>query len=374
MEPQQPENLQNTFTASYQAPEAPASPEIGAPPKSKFSRFLSHKKPIIGTLLAVLIVGLAVGSYFMFFHKAEQKKVYHVGILSCYDYFKTIPDGFKQGLTDLGYIEGQDITYDVQMSASENEADIQPILQKFITDKADLIVVSPTQAAQTAKKIASQANIPVIFGSAFTEGNDLIESVSHPGGNITGVRWPASPEFDLSILSIFHEIAPSVKRLWIPYNKVDPLVKDQLEALRPAAASMGITLVEFPASSVEEVLADLNARDKLPDTGIDGMTTIAESLSSSVEILNAMASFADKHNIPVTIGKEDYAFFTLAPDAYKSGKQAASLADKIFKGAQAGTIPVVSVDNVFVINYKVTTKLGLTVPDSLLGRADRIIR
>jgi len=366
---EQQENQPIQEVQKEEQPDADAKTEDK--PKKRFNPFL-----IIIPVVVVIILG-SIG-YFLFSDTINKSlnppKVYHVGILSCYDFSKQISDGFKQGLKDLGYVEGKNITYDIQVCKSENEAVTKPILQKFINDKVDLIVALPTQAAITAKQIAGQAGIPIVFGIADTEGNSLIESVRHPGGNVTGVRLQSGVELDLGTLGIYHKMAPNVKRLWMPYSKDDPSSQAQIVALRPAVAAMGINLVELPVSSAQDVLADLNARDKLQNPGIDGIMTIAEPLFGPTEITKAMGNFAEKHNIPVAYGDDSHSIFTLAPDIFKSGQMAATLVDKIFKGTPAGNIPVVTAGNRFVINYKVTTKLGLAIPDSLLSQADKIIR
>ena len=117
-------------------------------------------------------------------------KVYRVGVLSGLDYFAGSVDGFKNKMTELGYVEGENIIYDVQSTNIDFEA-YQRILQQFVADKVDLIYVFPTEASIEAKAATEGTDIPVIFNFAFIDGTDIVESVREPGGNITGVRFPA---------------------------------------------------------------------------------------------------------------------------------------------------------------------------------------
>src|SRR5204862_2918700 len=122
--------------------------------------------------------------------------------------------------------------------------------------KVDLIFVFPTEVSIAAKKAIQGTNIPVVFAQAFIEQSNLVNSVREPGGNITGVRFPG-PDLAIKRLEVLLELAPKAKRLWVPYQKGYPNVPPQLEALRPAAAAAGVTLVEAPFANVTELQADL---------------------------------------------------------------------------------------------------------------------
>jgi putative ABC transport system substrate-binding protein len=141
---------------------------------------------------------------------------------------------------------------------------------------------------------------------------------------------------------------------------------------------MGITLIEVPATSAEDIQADLKAREESNDIGIDAMMGIVEPLLTTPEVIAVMSKFATEHKIliggpPISEGKSGSIFMT-TPDSIEVGKIVAILADKILKGVPAGTIPVVTPEVHLQINYKVAKELGLTVPEGLLSRADEIIR
>lgn len=307
---------------------------------------------------------------------AQQKtKVYKVGILVGLEFVTPIADGFKAGMAELGYVEGENIIYDVQITNFDIPT-YQSVLKKFVDDKVDLIVVTPTEATIEAKTITQGTNIPVVFTFAFTEGMGIIDSVREPGGNITGVRFPG---IDITIkrFEILREIAPQAKRIWIPYQRGYPIVAPQLDALAPLAKTAGVTLIEFPADNAEEIQTALTA---LPagDVGMDAIMFLVEPLTTLPDTFMAVAKFAYDNNVPfggVYNSIDGYSsIFGVNVDLAESGRLAAPLADKVLKGTQAGTIPAATPENFIQINFKAAQQFGLTVPEGLLKQANEIIR
>jgi len=333
-------------------------------------------KLITGFLVVVLLVG--VGVYFFLIQEVEEKplKVYRVGILSGLEYIAEAANGFKDGMTKLGYVEGENIIYDHQRTDFDM-AEYKRILKKFVEDKVDLIFVFPTEASQEAKVATQGTNIPVVFTVANIEGTGLVESVSRPGGNITGVRYPG-PDIALQRFEIMQELAPEAKRMWIPYQRGYPIVPSQLEALYPAAEAAGITLIEGPADNTAEVRAILEERAKLADIGIDAILALAEPLYVTPDAFAVICEFAAEYRIPnagALIEVEGCAsLFGVHTVDFDMGKLVAPLADKIFKGISPSIIPVVSGEPYFQLNYKLAQELGLTVSEGLLNMADEIIR
>ena len=187
------------------------------------------------TLLFVVLVSVLISAC-----GAEEPKVYRVGILSGTDAFLGIADGFKANMTELGYIEGQNIAYDLQQ-VNADPAEEQRLAQKFADDKVDLIFAFPTEAALAAKAATQGTDIPVVFAFAGVEGADLVNSVPEPGGNITGVRFPG-PDLSVKRFEILHEMAPHIEQVGIIYNANYPANQSQLDELMRAA---GMTVSEM---------------------------------------------------------------------------------------------------------------------------------
>jgi len=279
-------------------------------------------------------------------------------------------------MTELGYVEGKNIVYDVQKTNFDMAA-YKSILKKFVADKVDLIFVFPTEATQEAKAATQGTNIPVVFAFAQVEGMNLINSVREPGGNITGVRYPG-PDIAVKRFEVMHELVPQAKRMLIPYQKGYPIVASQLDLVRPAAAAAGVTVIEAPADNAAELDTILQARAKSADGSVDAILLIAEPLVLTPDTFTVIGKFAAEHKIPIggalmSAGGYDSVFGVNVQNV-AVGKQAAPLLDKIFKGTSAGTIPVVSAENYFQFNYAVAQALGLKVSEGLLGQANEVIR
>lgn len=330
------------------------------------------KKRIYITILTVLVCVFLSGCG----KKTQQQKVYRVGILSGLDYMSGAVDGFKEKMTKLGYVEGRNIVYDVQKTDFDISV-YRSSLKKFVADKVDLIFVFPTVASVEAKAATTGTNIPVVFAVTAIEDTNLVDNVRRPGGNITGVRYPG---LDIAVkrFEIMHELVPQAKRMWIPYQRGYPIVAGQLKVLRPMAESSGVTLSEIPASNAAELETELQAIAKSVDAGRDAILFLSEPLTITSDAFTVIGKFAAEHKIPaggalMVVGNYG-SVFGVNIEAAATGSQAAVLADKIFKGTPAGTIPVVSSESFFQFNYKAAKELGLNVPEGLLGRANEIIR
>ena len=338
------------------------------------NRARSQSTVFLTLLNLLMVIGLLISGC-----GTAAPKVYHVGVLSGLSAFSPALDGFKTKMTELGYVEGKNIIYDVQ-STEVDIAAYKKISKKFVADKVDLIFVFPTEASMEAKAAAQGSNTPVLFDLAFTDvaGIDLIKSVREPGGNITGIRFP-SVEIANKRLQILHEMAPNAKRVWVPYLKGYPNVPGQLDAIRAQAQGLGVEVIDFAAASPPDLQAELDKRAASSDIGLDAILMIAEPLAITPPFYAIIGKFAYDHQVPIggalmSIEKEYASIFGILPDAKLTGEQAALLADKILKGTSAGTIPVVTADSYFRIDYKAAQALGVSVPESLLKQADEIIR
>ncbi len=328
----------------------------------------THQVPAI--FIVALLIGLILSGC------NSKPKVYRVGILSGLVVFDDIANGFRAKMTTLGYIEGRNIVYDLQ-KANVDPARELIIAKKFVADKVDLILAFPTSAAEMAKAATQGTNIPVVFAMAGIEGNDLIKSVRQPGGNITGVRFPAM-ELSVKRLELLHELAPNAKRIYITYDSNYPGISILIDAVRAAAHSMNVTLVEVPVIRLDQIKADLQAREMSDDIGIDAVLIIPTLLTAGPNGFGLINEFSAKHKLAVS-GTTNFhadlgAVFSEVPANVNVGELAAPMADKIFKGIPAGTIPVVTPEACLRLNYKMIKKLKLKVSEGLLSQANYIIR
>lgn len=310
---------------------------------------------------------------------AKESKKYRVGILAGLNAFSPAVDGFKSKMTELGFVEGENISYDVQ-STNVDFAAYEAITKKFVTDKVDLIFVFPTEATMSAKAATKGTDIPIVFAMVFTDvpGLEIVKSVREPGGNITGVNI-GTANLAGKRLEILLELAPNAKRILVPYLRDYPNVPGQLDVIRSMAGSRGITLVEFAADTPQALQTKMDSFVAADGIAIDAILMLAEPLGITPDFYTILGKFAYEHKTPIggaamSIGEDYPSVFGLLPDPNTVGQQSALLADKIFEGTPAGSIPVITPENYFQINYKAAQTLGITVPIALLKQANKIIK
>jgi putative tryptophan/tyrosine transport system substrate-binding protein len=348
----------------------PIKPQL--PPRPSLLKRLFNKKIWI-PLVAVVIIAVALLYFFVLKKEEIQPKTYHVGVLSAVDYFFPIVDALKTNMADLGYIEGENIFYDVQKGPAVGN---QAILNKFVQDKVDLIVVFPTEATLEAKEATKNTNIPIISLVAYFEGNGLINTTQNPGGNITGVRLSIN-EVCAKRLETLNKIDPSAKRIMVPYLKDYTTVQPGLDTVKTIAASLGLTIVEAPFASPPEMTSYFSALAS-GDVGFDAILLIAEPVSIVTDFADQIFAFADAHKIPVAgVDVKDVAsgpILGIMASNSEYARLAAPIADKIFRGTLVGSIPIATPENDLEINYKVIRSLGLTVPEDVLDLATKVVR
>lgn len=322
-------------------------------------------------LLASLMIGIFVSSC------GGEEKTYRVGILIGLPFLADVETGFKEGMAELGYVEGENITYDVQITGFDIAA-YQSILQQFVEDEVDLILVCPTEASLEAKAITAGTDIPVLFTFALIEGMGIVDSVQEPGGNVTGVRYPGP---DLAVLryEMLRDLAPNLERIVIPYQAGYPIVQPQLEALYPVAEADGVTIIEAPANTAEELDAFFQELAASGDPDVDAVLAVAEPLTTLPDTIAVVNAFGEEHQALIggIVSPEIDGYrslFGINVNIKQAGSLAAPLADKIFQGFDPQTIPVVSSEPYIEIDFGMIQQLGLEVPDRLLAIADQVYR
>ena len=332
-----------------------------------------NTKYLIAAATTVVLASLLSGC-------AEQEgKIFRVGILSGAPFFATTVDGFKAKMTEQGYVEGKNIIYDVHSVSINNALTTKETLKKFQSDDVDLIFTFPTGSALAAKAAARNSGIPVVFTGATLEGNDLVESTRHPGGNITGVRAP-TPDMSVKRLEILLRIAPYLKHVLLLHNPNYIPSVEALAALRAAADSiLRVNLMVESITSVDELTNALQAivrTNKVAE--LEAILVMPEVVVQSPTGWKITTAFAKQHNILIGGGlphtANDGALFSFFPDNIETGEMAALLANKIFKGIPAGTIPVFTADSRLRINYRLALESGLMIDEGLLLQATEINR
>jgi putative ABC transport system substrate-binding protein len=292
------------------------------------------------------------------------------------EYVAVIADSFLAKMSELGYVEGENIYY-LQRRMDFDLEEYRRVLREFVANKVDAILVFPTEASMEAKEITAGTGTSVVFAFSNIEGTGLVKSIREPGGNITGVRYPG-PDIAVKRLELVMELVPGVKRILIPYQRDYPIVFHQMEMIAPVAKKAGITLLEAPAANAEEIEAILAGYEKDGDPPFDAIMFVAEPLTVTPEPFVALTRFAQKHKILIggaLMTVDEYSsVFGVNADLVTTGEQAAFLVDKILHGTPAGSIPVISSDITLEFNVKAAQEFGVKISPELLRMAQVVVR
>jgi putative ABC transport system substrate-binding protein len=244
--------------------------------------------------------------------------------------------------------------------------------KELVQMKVDLIVTSSTPAALAALQATS--SIPIVMAiSAYPERIGLVDSLAHPGGNVTGLSNMA-PELAGKRLQLFKEMLPKASRFALVWNPTNPIEAMGLKELQAAGTVVGVQIQSVEVRATEDYSAAFAA---VLAGHADAMGVAVNPVNSKNAQL--IADFALKNQLPSSY---DVALFVEVGGLWSYGasfidlyQRAAGYVDKILKGARAGEMPIQQPTTFeFVINLKTAKAIGLTVPNSLLLRADRVIQ
>jgi putative ABC transport system substrate-binding protein len=277
---------------------------------------------------------------------------------------------FFQALHDLGYVDGQTITIDY-LSANGQGEHFPDLARDCLRLRADVIVVTTTPAANAAKN--ATRTIPIVmYPLGDPVGTGLVASLARPGGNVTGLTFMASG-LAAKRLELLKEAVPKISRVLVLSYRVDPIAAPQLKELEVAATTLGVKLLVCDIRTAEDIPAafDAGARD-----GVEGVLTTAESIFAAEG--KQVVQLALEHKLP---GLFPYKLMVdagglMAFDSYTPSFQAraAAYVDKILKGANPSDLPVEQPTKFeLFINMRTARTLGLTIPSSLIVRADEVI-
>jgi len=302
-------------------------------------------------------------------------RIPRVGVLATRTAGDARLEGLLQGLRELGYVEGRNLL--VEYRDAEGKTERFPALAaELVLLKCDVIVTTGgTLAAQAAKQATT--TLPIVFasvGDAVAEG--LVTSLARPGGNVTGLTVAAT-ELVSKSLEVIKQAVPGVKRVAIlfkPDAMPDSAKKERLKAADVAARALGLRLQIVEARGAEDF-----------DRAFSDMTRArADALAvPATQVFNLerrrLVNLAAKNRLPAVYPNRDFVdaggLMSYGPNLADMARRAASYVDKILKGAKPADLPVEQPTRFeLVINLKTAKALGLTIPPSVLGRADEVIQ
>jgi putative ABC transport system substrate-binding protein len=281
------------------------------------------------------------------------------------------PQAFLQGLRDAGYVEGRDVVIEWR-SARGDEDRLPQLAADLVQRKVDVIVVQSMPAAQVVKRATS--TIPIVLAVvADPVAADLVTSLAHPGGNITGLS-AMTEELSAKRLQVLKEAMPRVTRiavLWKPGTPFHTRVIKQLEA---AASSLSIELKFVGARTSEEIGPAFSTAKRAQAQ----VLYVIEDLLFFNHRKTLIKLAADAH-LPIIYSAKEFAegggLLCYGLSYQDLMRRSAGYVDKILKGAKAGDLPIEQPTKFeLVVNLKTAKALGITIPESVLLRADEVIR
>ena len=278
---------------------------------------------------------------------------------------------FKQGMQDLGWLEGKNVEYRFVYANGDVDR-LDALARELVGQKVDVILVGSSQSAAAAHRATKTVPI-VLAGVANAVGAGLVASLAKPGGNITGFT-SQQDEVLGKLIGILHEVAPGARRIAILLNESNPSHAAYWAGAQSACAALDLVALRVVASTpaqlgaaVEEIVRQ---RSQAVVVTSDSMYfTERAKLQELMQTTRLPVAYALRDNV-VAGGLLSYGYDTAA-----NYRNAAKYVDKILKGAKPADLPVEQATKFdLVINLKTAKALGLTIPQSLLLRADEVIQ
>jgi putative tryptophan/tyrosine transport system substrate-binding protein len=301
----------------------------------------------------------------------QPKKIPRIGVL-----FRGGPGGsrleaFRHGLHDLNYIEGKNIIIEYRFAKGNSER-IPDLAADLIHKKVDLIITSGTAQARAIQQVTTTTPILVVV-TGDPVGTGLVASLARPGGNITGFSI-MSPELSGKRLELLKEAVPKIKRVGVLWDALQPDNIHDFKTTQLAAGALGLKLQSLEVQRAEDLKGAflVTVKQRLHALVVIGggiinfhqKRILAFEVENRLPAIHEVLSFAEAGGL--------MAYGVNVPDLFR---RSATYVDKILKGTKPADLPLQQPTKFeFVINLKTAKQIGLTIPQSVLFRADRVIK
>jgi putative ABC transport system substrate-binding protein len=278
---------------------------------------------------------------------------------------------FRQGLLDAGYAEGRDVVIEWQL-ANGDFARVPELVADLVQRKVNVIVVQSTLAAEVAKQATS--TIPIVMAFvADPVGSGLVTNLTHPGGNVTGLSL-MSAELSAKRLQLFKQMIPQLTRVAVLWNPDTPWHPKVIPDLKAAAPALSLKLSFVPARTPDEFSP---AFSEISRSHAQGLYLMDDSMFAAHS--TTLVNLASKARLPLSYSNRQFAaeggLMSYGHNVGDMFRRSAGYVDKILKGAKPGDLPIEQPTKFeFVVNLRTAKTLGITIPESILLRADEVIR
>ena len=317
------------------------------------------------------LLGSALGNLVLwpFVARAQQRgKKFLIGFIA--HEYETVYDAFFEGLRELGYIEGQNITIERRYAEGQPER-FKEFAREMVELKADVIVTVTTPAVLAIKSVT--ATIPIVIPNAIDAvGAGLVASLDHPGGNVTGGTL-LQAELSIKRLELLKEMVSGLSRVALLWNAGNPAYVRAWTQSQAAAQTLGVELQRYEVRGPTDFQAAFAA---MAQRRPDALIVLEDALT--IQHRKEIVDFALENNLPSSFFAKEaveagglMSYGANWPDAFRRG---ATTVNKILKGAKPSDLPVEQPTKFeLAINRKTANALGLKVPVSLLATADEVI-
>lgn len=324
------------------------------------------------TAIVCLLLTILALSSFHFAQAQEPKKVLRIGYLTTATAITEMPrfDAFRHGLSRLGYVEGQNVTIEFRHTDGKFER-LVDLAKDLVRLDVDVLVTVSTNAALAAKSVTKTT--PIFFmGVADPVSAGLVESLSRPGGNITGLTIIAPPLAGKR-LDLLRESIPKLSRVAVLWDSKAAGSVPQWKESELAATKMGLQLHSAEVTSPDQ----LDHAIKEAKARTDALSVTLSPLAVSNQ--RQIGTLAANYRLPAIHPREDFVanggLMSYGPNFPNEGLDGARLVAKIVKGTKPAEIPVEQPTKFeLVVNLIAAKQLGLTMPPNVLARADKVIR
>lgn len=302
--------------------------------------------------------------------RAQQPKTYRIGIVWANSPQASAArfNALRQALRELGYAEGENTVF-VQrgLERTLQSHELTALVGEVVKEKVDVLLTAGTSPTQAAKNSAGAIPIVMTFVSD-PIGSGFVSSLAHPGGNITGLT-NFGPEMSVKWLELIKDLLPAARRIAVIY---DPAVRRMVDGMEHAAAAMGAQLTSFNLKDdggLDHALSSFQQR------GVDALVV---TLPPRAGVQEKILQFGATNKLPTIYWWREYVeaggLVYYGPSLTDMYQRAAVYIDKILKGAKPADLPVEQPTRFnLVFNLKAAKALGLTVPPTLIARADEVI-
>ncbi|MBN1310946.1 MAG: ABC transporter substrate-binding protein [Anaerolineae bacterium] len=317
----------------------------------------------------MLILPALVASFLAACGGMEPPKTYTIGVVSYVSILEPVIEGFKTGMADLGYVEGENVIYIYNGVLGSELQVIDAEIESLLAQDVDLLFPVGNLAALQTKQAVAGTDMPVVFGAVSNpvEGG-IVAGIAHPGGNLTGVQNGTETAAALEWLV---RITPGADKVYLPYNPSDPVAMIGIAMLEGVPEQLGIELVLDEVGSTDEAVA---AIESLPDD-IDAIFALPSPTITGGEDSDKLIRAAIGRRLPMGSSAPSNAMLiTLTADLFEVGKQTARMANQVLQGSKPADLPVETAEFYLTINLKRAEAIGLYIPDDILEQADNIVR